>query len=64
MKAVIKYDMKPPHLPIAVADSRQELAEILGISRNVVDSSFSHHRSTYFEYEFEDDDDVGEIWGI
>lgn len=43
----VKYDDKPPFLPIAVADSISELAEILGVSRNVVSSSFSHKRSTY-----------------
>ena len=63
MKAVIKYDARPPHLPVAVAGSRKELAEILGVSKNVVDSSFSHHRSTYAEYEFEDEE-MGETWGI
>lgn len=55
MRVCIKYDPKPPNLPIAVADNRQELADMLGIRRNVVDSAFSHHIGTYFEMEFEDD---------
>lgn len=56
MRVCIKYDKKPPHLPIAVADNRQELADMLGIRRNVVDSAFSHHIGTYFEMEFEEDE--------
>ena len=48
-KVYVKYDSKPPYLPVAVADSKRELAEILGVSRNVVYSSFSHKRSTYVE---------------
>lgn len=55
MRVCIKYDSKPPNLPIAVADNRQELADMLGIRRNVVDSAFSHHIGTYFEMEFEDE---------
>lgn len=55
MRVCIKYDKHPPHLPIAVADNRQELADMLGIRRNVVDSAFSHHIGTYFEMEFEDE---------
>lgn len=45
----VKYDDKPPFLPIAVADSIPELAEILGVSRNVIYSSFSHKLPTYKE---------------
>ena len=54
MRVCIKYDKKPPYLPIAVADNRQELADMLGIRRNVVDSAFSQGNSTYFEMEFDD----------
>ena len=60
MRVCIKYDNKPPGLPIAVADNRQELADILGIRRNVVDSAFSHNIGTYFEMEFEDEDEKHE----
>lgn len=55
----VKYDDKPPYLPIAVADSIPELAEMLGVSRNVVYSSFSHKLPTYKEikvYEGEGDE--------
>ena len=65
MRVCIKYDSKPPNLPIAVADNRQELADMLGIRRNVVDSAFSHHIGTYFEMEFEDEwypDNDGGLW--
>ena len=55
MKVCIKYDRHPPFLPVAVADSRSELAKMLGVRRNVVDSAFSHHNSTYFEMEFEEE---------
>ena len=58
MRVCIKYDPKPPNLPIAVADNRQELADMLGIRRNVVDSAFSHHIGTYFEMEFEEEGDI------
>lgn len=43
----VKYDTKPPHLPVAVADSVPELAEILEISPNVIYSSISHKLPTY-----------------
>ena len=55
MKVCIKYDKHPPHLPIAVAESRSELARMLGVRRNVIDSAFSHHASTYFEMEFDEE---------
>ena len=58
MRVCIKYDNKPPNLPIAVADNRQELADMLGIRRNVVDSAFSHHVGTYFEMEFDEEGDI------
>ena len=51
MKVFIKYSSKPPYLPEAIADSKGELAKILGVDRNVVYSSYSHHRSTYAEVE-------------
>lgn len=54
MKVFIKYSSKPPYLPEAIADSKGELAEILGVDRNVVYSSYSHHRSTYAEIEIGD----------
>lgn len=46
-KLFVKYDNKPPYLPIAVADSKAELARMLNIRTNVVSSAFSHKQSTY-----------------
>ena len=57
MKVVIKYDKKPPYLPIAVGTSRRELAEMLGINVNVVHSALSHKIGTYFEMDFEEEDE-------
>lgn len=51
MKVYVKYSKDPPYLPEAIADSKGELAEILGVDINVVYSSYSHHRSTYAEVE-------------
>lgn len=42
MTVYIRYDKEPPYLPIAIADSKEELAEILGMTVNCVRSSFSH----------------------
>ena len=38
----IKYDRHKPHLPVAIADSKEELAVMIGASLNTVRSSFSH----------------------
>ena len=43
----VKYDSKPPYLPVAFADSVPELAEMLEISPNVIYSSISHKLPTY-----------------
>lgn len=50
----VKYDNKPPYLPIAVADSKAELARMLNIRTNVVSSAFSHKQSTYSEIRVDD----------
>ena len=49
MKVYTKTTNDKPELPLAVADSKAELAHILGIKPDVVRSSFSHHRNTYHE---------------
>ena len=56
MKVFIKYSNKPPYLPIAVADSKTELARILGVSPNSVISSYAHKRSTFVEVEVDEDE--------
>ena len=57
MKVYVKYDKKPPHLPVAVADSKKELAKMLGVSFHSVLSSYYHKRSTFAEIEIEDTDE-------
>lgn len=54
MKLYVKYSAKYPYLPEAVADSKSELARMIGTTLNVVISSFYHGRSTYVEVEVED----------
>lgn len=50
----VKYDSKAPYLPIAVADSKTELARMLNVRPNVVSSAFSHKQSTYSEIRVDD----------
>lgn len=55
MTVFIRYDKEPPYLPIAIADSKEELADILGMTVNCVRSSFSHGLACFAAVE------VGEI---
>lgn len=55
-KVYVKYDSHYPNLPVAVADSKRELASMLGISKQSVFSAFSHNRGTFAEVEIELDD--------
>lgn len=55
MTLYIKYSKDPPGLPEAVAESKSELARLLGVSINSVISSYSHGRSTFVEVEVEDE---------
>lgn len=54
MKLYVKYSKKSPYLPEAVADSKTELAKMLGMSVDSVMSSYSHKRKTFIELEIED----------
>ncbi len=54
MKLFVKYSNKPPYLPEAVADSKTELAKMLGMSVDSVMSSYSHKRKTFIELEIEE----------
>lgn len=54
MKVFVKYSKKFPYLPEAVADSKEELAKILGKRLNLVESSISKGYKTYKEVEIED----------
>ena len=49
MKVYVKYAAKYPYLPVAVADTKKELAEMVGTNVHVVLSSLYHGRSTYAE---------------
>ena len=57
MKIYIKYNSKPPYLPVAVADSPKELARKVGTTASNVSSSISHGRRTYAVVEVEDMND-------
>lgn len=57
MVVYVKYDRKPPKLPVAVADSDEELAAMVGKSVNVIRSSISHGLQTYQRIEI---GDIGE----
>ena len=56
MKLFVKYSNKPPYLPEAVAETKTELARMLGVSPNSVISSYAHKRSTFVEVEIDDKD--------
>ena len=56
MKLYIKYSKEPPYLPEAVADSKTELAKMLGLTPNNVMSSYSKGRGTYQVVEVEEDE--------
>lgn len=55
----IRYDKKPPYLPIAIADSKEELAVMIGASLNTVRSSFSHGIKCFAAVEVDDAEDKG-----
>lgn len=66
MKLYVKYSNKPPYLPEAVAESKSELARMLGKSIGSVMSSYCHGRSTYQvveveEYLIDEVDDNGRL---
>ena len=56
-KLYVKYENAEPHLPEAVADSKVNLARMLGKDPNVVYSAFSHGHSTYAEVDDIEDED-------
>ena len=41
----VAYSREPPYLPVAVADSAEDLARLVGTSRGVVQSDWSRYRS-------------------
>ena len=55
MKLYTKTTNDIYELPLAVADSKRELAEMLGMSIGGVKSSFSKKKRNYHEIEVEDE---------
>jgi hypothetical protein len=55
MKLYVKYDRCKPHLPIAIADTKEELAKMVGMNLNTVRSSLSHGRGSFAEVEIDDE---------
>lgn len=41
----VAYQKEPPHLPVAVADSAEALARMVGVSRNCVVGMWSRYQS-------------------
>jgi len=65
MKVYIKYDRAKPHLPVAIADSKEELAAMIGTTLNTVRSSLSHGVDSFAEVEIYEDcypDNDGNLW--
>lgn len=56
MKLYLKVTTDEYELPIAVADSAYELAEMVGTKQSVIYSSISHKRGSYRRVEVEDDE--------
>ena len=57
MVVYVKYDRYPPKLPVAVADSDEELAAMIGKSVNVIRSSISHGLETYKRIEIDTEEE-------
>lgn len=55
MKLFIAYAKEPPYLPIAVAGSAAELARMLGIKENCIQTGISHGAKTYARVEVENE---------
>lgn len=66
MTVYVKYDRCKPHLPIAIADTKEELAKMVGMSLNTVRSSLSHGVGSFAEVEIGDlelyPDNDGRLW--
>lgn len=57
MTVYVKYDRCKPHLPIAIADTKEELAKMVGMSLNTIRSSLSHGVETVVAVEVDDYED-------
>ena len=56
MIVYVKYSTEPPYLPLAVADSKAQLALMLGMRTTSVYTMFSRKNKAYKEVEIEDED--------
>ena len=56
MKVYVKYSTDPPYLPLAVADSKAQLALMLGMRVTSVYSMYSKKNKAYRIVEIEDED--------
>jgi hypothetical protein len=64
-KVFVKYDKESPHLPVAVADTKKELAEILGITAKSIYCLYCRKNPLYGTVEVEPDmypDGDGNLW--
>lgn len=57
MTLYVKYSANFPGLPIAVADSAEELAQITGMTKGSIYSSVSKKRKTVAKIEIEEEDE-------
>lgn len=55
MTLYVKTTADKYRLPLAVADSKEELAQMLGTTKESVRSAFSHKSGTFYMVEVEDD---------
>ena len=68
MHVYLKTTLDEYELPVAVADTARELAEMVGTSQSVIYSSISHKYRGYYKVEIEDDkpeiwaDNDGRLW--
>lgn len=60
MTLYVKYDKTPEALPVAVGGTIKELAEILGVSANLISSSISKKYPSYARIEIEEAEDEEE----
>ena len=57
MTVYVKYDRQKPHLPVAIADSKEELAAMVGMTLNTIRSSLSHGVETVVAVDLGDMED-------
>ena len=68
MHVYLKTTLDEYELPVAVADTARELAEMVGTSQSVIYSSISHKHRGYYKVELEEDlsdwysTNEGQLW--